>query len=106
MIVFPNFILSEPVSILTLSVLVWLLILAMEKDQPYYFFWSGLLLGYHILCRPPEQLLPFVILVPSWIKYRSPKRVFRFFLLLPWLWYNYAKTGDVGFTPLLGETWA
>ncbi len=112
MLIFPNFILSEPISILTLSALVLLLLLAMEKDQPFYFFASGLLLGYHILCRPPEQLLPFVILVPLWMKYRSFKRVLRFFLLsilgvalviLPWFWYNYAKTGNVGFTPLLGR---
>jgi 4-amino-4-deoxy-L-arabinose transferase-like glycosyltransferase len=115
MLIFPNFILSEPISIVTLSTLLLLLILAMEKEQPFYFFASGLLLGYHILCRPPEQLLPLVILVPLWMKYRSFKRVFRFFLLvvlgvvliiLPWLWYNYAKTGNIGFTPLLGRNLA
>jgi len=86
MLIFPNFILSEPISILTLSAPVLLLLLAMEKDQPFYFFASGLLLGYHILCRPPEQLLPLVI--------------------LPWFWYDYAKTGNVGFTPLLGRNLA
>lgn len=115
MILFPNFILSEPVSILTLSVLVWLLILAMERDQPYCFFWSGLLLGYHILCRPPEQLLPLVVLVPLVIKYKSFRRAVRPFLLMvlgvvllviPWLVYNYARTGGVGFTPLLGRNLA
>jgi len=114
-IVFPNFIVSEPISILTLSALLLLLILAMEKDRPFYFFASGLLLGYHILCRPPEQLLPFVVLVPLWMKYRSFTRVLRFFLLLilgvalvilPWFWYNYVKTGNVGFTPLLGRNLA
>jgi 4-amino-4-deoxy-L-arabinose transferase-like glycosyltransferase len=115
MILFPNFILSEPVSILTLSLLLWLLILAMERDQSYYFFWSGLLLGYHILCRPPEQLLPLLVLVPLVIKYKSFKRILRPFLLmilgvallvLPWLVYNYARTGNVGFTPLLGRNLA
>lgn len=72
-------------------------------------------MGYHILCRPPEQLLPLVILVPLWMKYKSFKRVLRFFLLLilgvvlvilPWFWYNYVKTGNVGFTPLLGRNLA
>jgi len=115
MLIFPNFILSEPISILTLSALVLLLMLAMEKGQSCYFLASGLLLGYHILCRPPEQLLPLVMLVSLWMKYRSFKRVFRFFLLLilgvvlvilPWFWYNYSKTGNVGFTPLLGRNLA
>jgi len=49
------------------------------------------------------------------MKYKSFKRVLRFFLLLilgvvlvilPWFWYNYAKTGNVGFTPLLGRNLA
>lgn len=111
-LIFPNFILSEPISILTLSALVLLLILAMEKDQSYYFLASGLLLGYHILCRAPGQLLPLVIAIPLWLRYKSSKRILSGFLLLiigvslmtlPWLWYHYVRTGYIGFTPLLGR---
>jgi len=40
-IVFPNFIVSEPISILTLSALLLLSILAMEKDQPFSFLPQG-----------------------------------------------------------------
>jgi len=114
-IVFPNFIMPEHISIFTLSASILLLLLAMQRNQPHLFFASGLLLGYHILCKPSELLLPLVFLVPLCMNHTSLKRAVRFFLLLslgvvlvvlPWLWYNYARTGNLGFSPLLGRNLA